>query len=58
MDEWSKTLKGFTYVYLYSVDERFINDYGQLFINKNYKKMVIYSVNKIDNGMLLKIVSL
>ena len=59
VDEWSKKLEGFTYVYLYSVDDRFINDYGQLFENKNdIKNKNIYRVHKIGDGVTLEIVSL
>jgi len=57
--EWAKTLSGFTYVYLFNVDDRFINDYGQLFENINdIKNKTLYSVNKIGDSVTLKIVNL
>lgn len=59
VSDWSKRLEGFTYVYLYRVDDRFINDYGQLFENRNdIKNDSLYSVSKIDNGVTLKLVNL
>ena len=56
---WSKILKNFTYVYLYSIDDRFISDYGKLFYNVNdIKSRNIYSVHKTDTGVILEIVKL
>lgn len=57
--EWAKRLKGYSYVYLFNVDDRFINDYGQLFENINdIKNKNLYSVRKIGDSVTLKIVSL
>jgi hypothetical protein len=59
VDEWAKTLRGYSYVYLFNVDSRFIKDYGQLFENVNdIKNKNLYSVHKTGDGVTLKIVSL
>ncbi len=54
VDKWSKALESFTYVYLYKIDDRFINDYGQLFDNVNVvRSMTMYHINKINNDLVL-----
>jgi hypothetical protein len=54
-EEWSQDLKKYTFVYLNSIDERFINNYGQLFENSSdIKNANIYSVNKTSDGVVLK----
>lgn len=56
--EWSKDLENYTYVYLYSVDDRFINNYGQLFENVSaIKGKSMYSISKIDKRIILKNIS-
>lgn len=55
VDKWSKALEGFTYVYLYKIDNRFIDDYGQLFDNiNNIRDTTMYHINKINNNIVLR----
>lgn len=56
--EWSSDLKSYTYVYIQKVDDRFINDFGQLFENiADIKATTMYSVNNTEEGIVLKIVT-
>ena len=53
--EWSKTLKGYTYVYLYKIDDQFISTYGKLFSNSNeINNRTMYQVEKNGDGIMLK----
>ena len=57
VEEWSQDLKNYTYVYLYRIDHRFKQDYGQLFENPNeIKSKNMYRITKTDKKVNLKIV--
>lgn len=54
VDEWSKDLMGYTYVYLHNIDDRFVNDYGKLFENaSDIKGANLYRIDKTSSGIVL-----
>jgi hypothetical protein len=56
--EWSNDLENYSYVYLQYIDDRFINDYGQLFEDTNeIRGRDIYSIDKFGGMVVLKNVS-
>ncbi|MEI7539268.1 MAG: hypothetical protein WCJ36_00655 [Candidatus Saccharibacteria bacterium] len=56
--EWSDDLKSYSYVYLQYIDDRFVNDYGQLFENiSDIRSRDIYSIDKSGGRVILKDVS-
>lgn len=57
--EWSRDLANYTYVYLYDVDSRFINDYGRLFKDQlGIKNTSMYRVIHANSGIILERVNL
>ena len=53
-EEWVEILRSYDYVYLHTIDERFINDYGSLF-EETVKPDSLYKINK-DNVLKLTII--
>ncbi len=59
-DGWSQELKqDYTYVYLYKVDDKFINGYGRLFeSSSDIKEKNIYKIDKTNSVITLKRVAI
>lgn len=57
--QWSQELQSYTYVYINKVDERFINDYGELFENRgDIASTSMFRVEKMSGEkVILKIIS-
>lgn len=57
--QWSQELQSYTYVYINKVDERFINDYGELFENRgDIASTSMFRIEKMSGGkVILKIIS-
>lgn len=56
-DEWrEELLKDYEYVYLYDIDEQFVSQYKDLFINENIEDNQLYRVIETDEYSILQFV--
>lgn len=56
-DTWrNELIEDYNYVYLYDIDEQFINQFSTLFIDKNIQDNQLYQVVKSDSYEVLKLV--
>ena len=55
VDEWRQQLSGYTYVYIYRVDDRFRRDYGEIFDEPTtIKDDTLFKVDSSDGNLRLK----